>query len=223
MAPKYRSFEDLPTEVAERFKNQIVKGEERQYPSISKDASMDEIMLAGTAYQETLKNPNYTEKQLEKIVDAFTILNTAVKKGLPNQLYQMIVKTIDPVISKKAYESHAIWYAHEDGDYAKDRVQEFADEVKAKIDERKDWDLKQFHMEYLLVSDFLSRDYLDKDSRYNDHLDNNPLDSNPLDDDFLDSDYFDSNPLDDDFLDSDSFDSDPLDDDFSDDNPFDSE
>ena len=197
MAPKYHSFEDLPTEVAERFKTQIVKCEERPCPPISDNASIDEIMLAGTAYQETFKNPDYTEEQLEKTVDAFTILNTPVKRGFPNQLYQMIVKTLDPERSKKAYESHAIWYAHEGGDLAKNQAQEFTDKVKAEIDERKEWGLKQFHIGYFLASDPFDSNPFDSDS-----FDSDPLDGEPLEDDFLDSDPFDSNPFDDDSFDS---------------------
>ena len=106
MAPKYHSFQDLPTEVADRLKVRIVEGEQRQYPATPEDATMDERMAD---HVEAFKNPDYTEEQLASIVDAFTVFNTAVKRGLPNQLYQMMARTLDVEIELKKgldFEKH---------------------------------------------------------------------------------------------------------------------
>ena len=46
MAPKYHGFQDLPPEVAERLKERIWQGEQRECPDIPEDATMDERMAA---------------------------------------------------------------------------------------------------------------------------------------------------------------------------------
>ena len=148
MAPKYHSFQDLPTEVADRLKVRIVEGEQRQYPATPEDATMDERMAD---HVEAFKNPDYTEEQLASIVDAFTVFNTAVKRGLPNQLYQMMARTLDTEIAQRAHAAGTIWYAHEDdGSMAKEQIQRFVDMVEAEIDKRADWKEEEFHREYFL-------------------------------------------------------------------------
>ena len=71
---KYSGFEDLPAEVAERLKRQIISGK-RVCTQISKDATPQEI---SDAFLEDTKNPDYNYKQLAQIVDAFTLFNNAV-------------------------------------------------------------------------------------------------------------------------------------------------
>lgn len=125
MGEVYQGFQDLPPEIAEILKKKIVEGEE-------------------------CKSPDYTKEKLEQIVNAFNLFNNAVKRGLPNQLYQMMVKTLDTEIAQRAYAANAIWYAHEGDELAKGAIQEFADRLKAEIDKRVDWDNEQFHREYFL-------------------------------------------------------------------------
>lgn len=125
---EYHGFQDLPTEIAEKLKKRIVAGEE----------------------WDTVSAPRYTQKELERIIDAFTLFNNAVKKGLPNQIYQMMVKSLDAEIAQKTYAASAIWYAHEGDELAKEAVQNFADKLKAEINKRVNWNNKQFHKEYFL-------------------------------------------------------------------------
>ncbi len=145
MTIKYHGFQDLPVEVAERLKTRIIEGERKQYPVIRKDASIDEIICA---QREAERNPDYTEEELVAIIDAFMIFNTAVKRGLPNQLYQMLARSLDTTIAQIAYAARAIWNAHDGCDLAKYYVQELADELKAEIDKRADWSEEQFTREY---------------------------------------------------------------------------
>lgn len=148
MTIKYRSFQDLPLDVTKKLKKRMVEGGNRQYPAIPEDASMDERMCV---HREAFRDPDYTKEELEKIVEAFILFNNAVKRGLPNQLYLMMTQTLDSEIAQRAHAANTIWYAHEDdGGMAKEAVQKFADEVKAEIDRRTDWDTEQFHKEYLL-------------------------------------------------------------------------
>jgi len=143
---KYSGFEDLPAEVAERLKRQIISGK-RVCTQISKDATPQEI---SDAFLEDTKNPDYNYKQLAQIVDAFTLFNNAVGRGLPNQLYQMLAQTLDSDIAKVAYAAHIIWYAHEGSKSAKEALREFTNLVKAEIDKRAGWTEEQFDKEYFL-------------------------------------------------------------------------
>jgi hypothetical protein len=147
MPTKYRSFQDLPTVIAKRLKARIVEGSARRGPAIPEDDSMDERIRA---HRGAFRDPDYDEDQLAAIVDAFVLFNNAVKRGLPNQLYQMMARALDTEIAGRAYAANAIWYAHEGGDLAKDYVQAFADEVKAEIDKRARWGQERFHREYFL-------------------------------------------------------------------------
>jgi len=147
MEKKYRSFQDLSAEVVERLKKRIVEGEERYRIKVPKNASVKEFIQV---IQAEVRDPNYSGEELEKIVDAFTLFNGVVIKGLPNQLYQMMVKVLDTDIALRAYATHAIWYAHEGDELAKDQIQAFADRLKREIDKRVDWDEEEFHREYYL-------------------------------------------------------------------------
>lgn len=148
MSKKYQSFKDLPPEVAERLRMLIVAGQKSAFPQMREDASIDERMLA---YNEAMKNPEYTEKQLVDLVEAFTLVNNAVERGLPNQLYDMFARALDPVLVEIAYKKHLIWYGHEgDGTQAKCEAKQFSDEVKKEIDKRAYWDEEQFQEEHQL-------------------------------------------------------------------------
>ena len=78
MTPKYHSFQDLPTKVAEMLKERIVEGEERNYPTIPKDASTEERMCA---LEEAFKNSalavadtmykNKVEKKISKKIEIY--------------------------------------------------------------------------------------------------------------------------------------------------------
>lgn len=144
---QYDSFQDLPPAVAEKLKDRLWEGDQQHYPSIPEDATLDERMAA---HSEAFRNPVYTEEQLEAIADAFTVFNNAVKRGLPNQLYQMMARVLDTEIAQRAHAAHAIWYAHEGGDLAKDHVRAFSKRVQAEINRREDWEEEQFHREYFL-------------------------------------------------------------------------
>lgn len=150
MNPKYQSFEDLPSDVADRLKGRLGEGGQRQSPNLPENATREEVIAS---HRRAYGNPDYTEEQLAAIVDAFNIFNSAVKRGLPDQLYQMMARVLDSPLAMQAYAARAVWYAHEGGDLAKDSVQEFADEVKAEIDRREGWDEEQFHEEYFLKRD----------------------------------------------------------------------
>jgi len=147
MKTRYNSFENLPSEVAERLRKRIVEGEEKYRPKIPEGASVEERF---SIISDSCKNPDYTEEELERIVDAFTIFNSAVQKGIPNDLYEMLVKALDTEIAQKAYAAGAVWYAHEGDGVAKEAVQRFANNIKAKIDRRADWNEERFHKEYFL-------------------------------------------------------------------------
>ncbi len=140
MAPRYNSFQNLPPEVADRLRKRIIVGRDKYSKNIPKGTSIEER-----------RDPEYTEEELTDIIRAFTIFNDAVRRGLPNQLYQMLAKTLDSCIGERAYAAHLIWYAHEDeGQMAKEAAQGFADTVKKEIDKRSKWHQGQFDREYFL-------------------------------------------------------------------------
>lgn len=131
MATKYQSFKDLPLEVAERLKRLIIAGEEAYHRSGFTD-------------------PSYTEEELSEITKAFSLFNNAAKKGLPNQLYEMLARILSDGLVTKSYKLKMIWHAHGDPESVQELVQAVADEIKSEIDKRENWDEEQFHEEYLL-------------------------------------------------------------------------
>lgn len=145
MERKYTGFKDLPIEVAQRLEKRIEEG--RRKLKIPRGISTEEAIRL---VQINVQDKDYSEKELEEIIDAFNVFNNATSKGLPNQLYQMIVKSLDVSLAGKAYAAHSIWYAHEGEELAKVQIQEFANFVKSEIDKRKDWDEEDFHKEYFL-------------------------------------------------------------------------
>jgi hypothetical protein len=145
MEKKYTGFQDLPKEVTERLEKRIAEAIPR--PKIPEGTSTEEAIRLIKLH---VQDRDYSERELEEIVDAFNIFNNAVLKGLPNQLYQIMVRVLDSEIAKRAYAAYAIWYAHEGIELAKKEVQSFADRIKAEINKRAEWTEDQFHDEYFL-------------------------------------------------------------------------
>ena len=110
MEKTYKSFHDLPSELTRKLKEKIVNAEESLLPEIPVDASLQQRM---EIHREAFKSPTYTEHQLFEIVDAFITCNTAINRGLPNELYQIFVRALDTQIAVEAHAANAVWYAHE--------------------------------------------------------------------------------------------------------------
>ena len=147
MKMKYQSFQDLPPDVAEMLKKRLVDGETKYKPRIPEDASLEEKIRI---HQEACIDPSYMQEELEQIVDGFILFNNAVRKGLPNQLYQMMTTTLNMDIAMRAYAAFIIWYAHDGEKSAKNTARQFAKYVIEEIDKRADWDEGQFHDEHFL-------------------------------------------------------------------------
>jgi len=145
MSTKYQSFKDLPQEVTERLRDVLRKG--TSSPDMPEGLPLEEIIRLR---RKQHSNPAYTEKQLREITDAFVLLDRAVGRGLPNQLYEMFVKALDKELALNAHRASAVWYAHEGTEQAKQSVQDFADRTKADIEKRADWTQEQFHEEYFV-------------------------------------------------------------------------
>ena len=145
MEERYQGFQDLPIDIAQRLERKITEARPRL--EIPEGTSAEEAMRL---IQEQVKNRNYSERELEEIVNAFNVFNNAVVSGLPNQLYQIMIRALNSEIGRRAYAANAIWYAHEGRELAKEEVQSFANWIKAQIDSRVDWTEDQFDEEYLL-------------------------------------------------------------------------
>ena len=145
MEGRYSGFKDLPADVAKRLEKRIADAMPKL--KIPKDVPIEESMRL---IEEHHRDRIYSEKELEEIVDAFSVFNNAVLKGLPNQLYGVMIKTLDSKIGRMAYASYAIWCAYEGEESAKEEVQSFADWIKAEIDRRAGWTTGQFNDEYCL-------------------------------------------------------------------------
>ncbi|MDD5290035.1 MAG: hypothetical protein PHT40_02440 [Patescibacteria group bacterium] len=133
---KFKSFENLPHGLAEEIKKRLIQGNEQGHR---------ESVLG--------EKPEYTKNELLKIVESFIIFNNAAEDGLPNDLYKIIAKQLDPDLAGKTVRETAIWYAHEGRDEAKRHIQAFADSIKNEIDKRKDWEEGDFHKEHFLVEE----------------------------------------------------------------------
>ena len=142
MGGRHRGFQDLPTEVAQRLERRIIDGTRRG--EIPESASTEEAIRLIYRHHE---DKDYSERELEEIVDAFNAFNNAVRRGLPNQLYQTMIKALNFEIGREAYAAYAVWFAHEGPEYAKEEAQLFANWIKNQVDERAEWDEERFHAE----------------------------------------------------------------------------
>ena len=114
----------------------------------TEDATSIEIM---NLFSEASLNPDYTEEELNKIIDAFCVFQKAVKRGLPNQLFEMLYRAMDAEFGRKAYAAYILWCTYEDdGAWAKEAIQSFANDVKAEIGRRAGWSTEQHNKEYRL-------------------------------------------------------------------------
>jgi|SRR3989344_8878042 len=142
MERKYSTFTDLPPEVVKRLKKRLNDAEsEHRLPENPPPQDFERYL------QECRKDRSYSEGELEQIVDSFVRFNNAVMGGLPNQIYQMMIKSLDVDLAKRAYAAYLIWCGYEGIDTAKDFVKGFADMVNGELDKRANWSLDDFNRE----------------------------------------------------------------------------
>ncbi len=104
----------------------------------------------------------WTEDELNQIVDAFTKFNLAIRQGIPKALFNMLAKRADVGLAEETYKNHAIWYAHEGIEFATESVRDFSHKVIKEIKKTKNWQPQQYH-------DW----YDDKESSGDDQITNN--------------------------------------------------
>ncbi len=130
----YHGFGKLPPKLAQKLAAQIKRGyHQGQYH----------------VRAEQQPAPYYTERELEAIVEAFTLFNNVVQRGLPDQLYELFARSLDSKISCISYAKNLIWLAHERDGQAEDETKAFARKVLREIKKRKSWSDKAIHLEYL--------------------------------------------------------------------------
>lgn len=105
MTTRYNSFQDLPIKVAEHLEKIMIDGKKKIGFKIPENSSMeDQIRIV----QNSCADPDYSQQELEQIAEAFVLVDNAVQKGLPNQLYQMIVERLDIDTAQKSLVKYAI-------------------------------------------------------------------------------------------------------------------
>jgi len=76
----------------------------------------------------------YTNEQIKKIVDAWVLVQQAIADGLPNEIYEMFVKTLDPIMAIMNFDAQSVWLAHEGKGVAEDSVRRHCERIIYKID-----------------------------------------------------------------------------------------
>jgi len=127
----YEAFKDLPEYISRRLKQEL---------AYLKDYKCG-------------KAEKYSLNELLELADAWIKVNNAIGRGLPNQFYDHLIRTMDSDMAKDAFKKWIFWYGHEGINFVKEKVNEIANELKMELDKRKDWDEEDFHKEYYLFRD----------------------------------------------------------------------
>ncbi|MBT3984947.1 hypothetical protein HOD38_03405 [archaeon] len=148
---RYKSFEKLPRVVREDLRQRLVDGLCKEGPldRLTGDETREELLAAR---EEHFANPTYSIEELYAIVDAFITVQTAVKSGLPDNLYRMLSLALDAELAENTHRNHAIWLAHDGADSAKKRIRRFAEDVVEEIviRDEADWEGEHYHRDYFL-------------------------------------------------------------------------
>lgn len=104
--------------------------------------------LFSLANTEQADKGHWEDAEILEIVNNFIKFRLALKRIIPNELFEMLAKHGDVSLAEETYKKYLIWCGHEGSSEVNSHLKYFMKEITDELKKRKNWTTQQFDDEY---------------------------------------------------------------------------